>query len=186
VSTPGTYTVGCEYLVASNIVTGVASALATQSLAGAVNRTVVVPGVQVAWDNCDCGQLALVVPRHYTSRDFPIDTSTLKTGNCDNTYVVADMYLSLVRCVPGPDEDGNPPTVTDLNRAAEVSFGDMWIMRQTLTCLLRTYYESPPVAGLRIAEWLVTDDVGLGALGGCAGRELHFKVAWWADCGCGD
>ncbi len=163
---------------ASQIVTGVANALAT-STGGPVHRAYVTVG-EVAWDECNCGQLTLSVGRIYPSRRFADDFSTIKVGNCDNTLLICDMSLSIVRCVPGPDTNGNPPLPTALTDAARTIMSDTYVVRQTLACMIRGMY----VAN-QVADWLIGDDVPVGPMGGCAGRELHFKLAWSQDCECG-
>lgn len=184
---PGVFNLNAAILLAADILTGVGGigpAIATQTAGGAVQRILVAPGAEVAWDNCQCGQLSASVSRLYPSRRFPDDWSLRKDGNCSQAYVIADMNIQMVRCVPGVDTDGNPPTPVSLSAAALIQFEDMYVIRQTASCYLQTAYDAPTSPSLKIAEWLIGDQTPLGPEGGCAGSELHFKVAWWADCSC--
>lgn len=168
--------------VSSQIVTGIGSAIASESLGGPLTSVYYTNDASVTWDRCSCGLLALNVNRIYTSYGFPRDDTQSKTGNCDKLIVVADMTLTIVRCVVGPDENGEPPLAEDMIYSADVAFSDIIITRRELACILGQMYNSSPQI---IADYLIGDDVPIGPLGNCGGRELHFKVAWFQDCKCG-
>lgn len=184
-SSPGVITIDAAYLLASDIITGLAAALATQSLGGTVDRVTLAPGQLLAWDNCSCGTLQLAQYVTYPSRHFPQDFSEQRVGTCDQSYTVAQFVVGMVRCVPTPDEDGNAPTEVDLTVAAHIDWQDRQIIRNFLACYLAAVYEKPPTPTLRVGEWILGQTVGVGPFGGCAGSETRFKVAWWSDCQCG-
>jgi len=180
-----TSTAICDVL--SQVVTGVAAAVdAAQAPGDALQRALFQFG-EVAWDDCQCGQLAVTVLRTYTSREFPIDTSQQRRGNCDTGYLVADCQLSVVRCVPFTGDLGDsalpvPPLVADVEAATRRRFVDEFVAWQTLSCMLSSWFDESPQ---RVAEWLVSDATSLGPLGGCGGVVIGFKVGFSRDCACG-
>lgn len=173
--------------VVSQLVTGVATAVnAAHAPGDALNRTFYQFG-EVAWDDCQCGTLALTVLRRYTSREFPVDTSQQRRGNCDTGYIVADCQLSIVRCVPivGDDSDNalaTPPKTVDIQNATQKMFIDEYYAWQALSCMLNSMYDASPP---QVAEYLVSDATSLGPQGGCAGTVIGFKIGFARDCACG-
>jgi hypothetical protein len=158
-----------------------ASAALTGSGGPVIERTTLAPGAEAAWDACDCGQLALVVRRRYPSRSFPGDASDVVVGNCASVLVVFDCALSLVRCVPGADENGDPPKVADLNAAVAVQESDAFVLWQSVTCTLTALRDSSPQ---RVSDFIVNDVTSLGPQGMCGGVELHFKFGLYVPCEC--
>jgi hypothetical protein len=169
----GQYTKTAILEVAGIIVSGCAAALATQSSGGVVNRSLVTMG-EVAWDNCQCGQLALTITRIYLSQTFPQDASRQQT-RCPTGYVVADCSLSIVRCVPGPDLNGNPPDAAALTTAAGIELQDAFVTWGMTECILMSLYSSTPYG---IMEYVMLDQTSLGPLGSCAGTALNFKIGF--------
>lgn len=169
----GQYTKTAILEVAGIIVSGCAAALTAQSSGGAVNRSFVTLG-EVAWDNCQCGQLALTITRIYLSQTFPQDASRQQT-RCPTGYVVADCSLSIVRCVPGPDTNGNPPKEAALTAAAGIELQDAFVVWDKTECILMTMYSATPYG---IMEYIMLDQTSLGPQGNCGGTELHFKIGF--------
>lgn len=172
--------------VASVLVTGVGAAIdAAQVPDDALQRKLFQFG-EVAWDNCQCGLLAITVNRVYTSRGFPTDTSQEKRGNCNVGYRVVDASLLIVRCVPVEGDDSNnalvtPPKVTDVETTTRRTFVDENVAWSTLSCMLDAMYNAAPQ---QIAEWVVNDSIPLGPQGACGGVQINFKYAFMRDCAC--
>jgi hypothetical protein len=145
-------------------------------------RVVCVPGAEVAWDECDCGTLSLAVTNRYVSRSFPTSAADLPTNCCD-TYIVYEMALSIVRCVPGPGANGTAPGEAQLTASLGVQEEDAFVLWTTVECVLAGLYR--PTGNETIAGFILNDSVSLGPSGNCAGTELHFKVGWTIDCACG-
>lgn len=158
--------------VAGIVVSGCALALENQSSGGLVKRQVITLG-EVAWDNCQCGQLALTITRIYLSQQFPQDAS--RQQPCPTGAFVADCSLSIVRCVPGPDQNGNPPKSSELLTAAGIELQDAYFVWTTTECILKRLTDALPYG---LTDYVVIDQVPLGPLGGCAGTELHFKMGF--------
>jgi hypothetical protein len=169
--------------VASQLVTGVAAALNADTAPDSLNIVRYQFG-EVAWDNCQCGLAALTINRIFTSREFPIDTSRQRVGNCDVGYMVVDASLVIVRCVPVEGDDSNnalvtPPKSADVEAAARRAFRDQNVAWTTLSCQLSALFDAN-----QVAEWLMCDAVVLGPLGGCGGVQVNFYYAFTRDCAC--
>lgn len=133
---------------------------------------------EIAWDDCQCGQLVVAEARRFGSRDFPLEEVDHQ-AECGEPWLVVVYTLSLVRCVPVPDGNGNAPSIADLTVAAAQQSEDMSKIRWAVMCCLDTAYDSHEV----IAFALGAQEV-VGPQGGCAGSELTVQVGWTQDCGC--
>jgi hypothetical protein len=127
-----------------------------------------VPG-DVAWDECDCGQLAQTVTEVVPSSSFPTPATDTRQTPCGPGLAMVRVRLSLVRCVPGMDDNGTPPACDDLAVAALALETDRWVVRRVVPCYLqelrRTYV---------ILDYAVGAGTSVGPLGGCAGVELLY------------
>lgn len=153
-------------------------ALATTSGGLPERICVPVPG-QIADDACDCGQLALTVNRTYGSRGFPIEGGDVPEADCGQPYIVADITVSIKRCAPNPDDNGNPPTCADLAEAARILEEDRYVVRHAVVCCLKTMRDQD-----QIAEFQVGTQPTVGPEGGCVGSELALLVGFIGPC-CG-
>lgn len=163
-----------------NIMTGILADLAATLEASTekVSHTVFTPGAQPADDWCQCGQLDAWVTRSYRTRVFPNDDAGVVT-NCDDFKIVFDCKVRLVRCVPVPDDNGNPPKDAKLTQAAVLQSQDAWAIWGTLSCILSELAD-PSVT--IIADWQVYDQTSVGPLGGCAGTETSFRFSLIPQC----
>lgn len=154
----------------------------TATTCGAPKRVTYSPGLEQAWDLCDCGQLALSVNRRYRTRSFPTDGSDQLRGSCDEILVGIDCSLSIVRCVPGPDRNGAPPTPTQQATAFTCQEEDAYVVWNTTWCYLERLRDTPPAL---VTEFIINDQPSLGPSGACAGSQLNFKFGLYVPCGCG-
>jgi hypothetical protein len=167
--------------ISTILVTGTAAALAASSPNGEVLRAEVALG-EVAFDDCSCGLVALTVPRVYVSRPgFPLD-GTLVAQNCDTGYVVAQVNITVARCFPGPDENGNPPTSDVISTASVNLYQDAAIVWNYLSCQLGAWTRANPQR--YVAQYILQEQVPLGPGGSCAAIETHLLLGWLRDCGC--
>ncbi len=173
------------------LVTGVGSCIATAldgSLGGRPDgfRTcLLVPTQQIPWDNCGCpagGQLALAIQSVYGSTKFPqpADSGT-DWSKCGPRWQVAQVMVSLTRCVPGMDDTGAPPTCADELAAALVLESDRQTVREAIACCLEPLKTAQPQT---IGGWALGPSLTVGELGGCAGIETVFWVSM-PSCLCG-
>lgn len=123
----------------------------------------------VAWDNCcDDGQLSVSVDRIYPVNNFPQQASG---ANLCQTPLAADIVVTLLRCYPVTDDNGDPPTHTQLERAGESLNRDLYILTKGLLCCLSVKK--------RKQQFMFMDSRFVGPNGGCAGVELRFAIGLW-------
>lgn len=144
----------------------------------ALNRVCLVPG-DVAWDNCQCGQLTVSEVRRYPSNSFPLEQVDHE-AECGAGWLVVNFIVTLVRCVPSPDEAGEPPLCEDLTTAALQLYRDMGMIRSAVDCCLSTLYDTHQVAAYELGAQEV-----IGPQGGCAGSTLAVQLGILNGCGCG-
>lgn len=162
------------------LVTGAGQAVAdavAASTAGVVDRVcLLVPG-EVAWDNCECGQLAQTITDVYPSVSFPTPASDQRTTPCGPLLTVAQVRLSLVRCVRTVDSSGVPPSCADLLADAARLEVDRYTARATLACYLRSLRDS-----YQIDDFAVGAATSTGPQGMCAGFDLAYTVGVGSPC----
>lgn len=154
------------YTVASTLEQAVYAELTTKP-----TRHSVVPGA-IAWDECDCGLLAVSVARVFLTETFP-DELARRVGNaCDAPWEVAEIVIQVVRCAPNPDDPLTAPTTTELDASAQE--------------VLRDAYEILKGASVKLCEMNKARDISdfmlrpltaQGPAGGCVGNELRAYVA---------
>lgn len=156
-------------------VTTVATAVRERIIAeggGDVNRFCpLVPGA-IAWDECDCGQLAQTIPQVYPSDIFPAPASDTRTTPCGPQFIVVTVVLSLTRCVQGINDNGFAPTCAQLLDDALVLEADRYAVRKAILCALRELRDT-----YDIAEFSVGATTSVGPEGMCAGIEQAYAFA---------
>lgn len=166
----------------SPIVTGIGAAVAA-ALAdtpdGMPERVcLLVPG-DIAADGCDCGQLALTIQRRYGSDTFPTEANRDEApAGCPPLVLVGVITLSLLRCVPGPDDDLRPPSCEALQGAAVGQDIDIATIRRTLACHLAELADQD-----RILHYSIGATTSNGPSGGCAGSDTTITIGL-PNCGC--
>lgn len=143
-------------------------------------RACVVPGTP-AWDSCadPCtgdvgGQLTVSVARLYPSDSFPSQSVAVQgSRNCAPApFTAVELVITLLRCAPGADENGCPPSCDDLADAAKVVHVDAATVLNALHCCL------PGLgAGHRGLKYVIGQSRTLGPEGGCTGIEQRVTVA---------
>lgn len=128
-----------------------------------------VPG-EIAWDSCECGQLALSIVRDFPTVTFPVDDSLNPVkGGCMTRTLGYEVTVSLTRCVPGPQKSGKPPTVESLYAAALVVEGDAWAVENGIACCLASLKNDRTILDYRYGGVR-----RVGPEGACAGVEATF------------
>lgn len=160
-----------------------ATAVEVEGQPGCPCRACVVPG-QPAWDNCGnpCdqedevgGQLSVSVVRLYPSSlaQFPAeDRQVLGTKTCVLPQLIAvEVLVTLLRCAPGPSEDGCPPTCEELALAAQILHTDMTTVHNALMCCV------PATSSRRRGQiFIVGQQKTVGPQGDCVGLEQRLTV----------
>lgn len=138
--------------------------------AGAPERVAMVPGAQIAWDDCECGQLTVHVPRSYLSNTFPVPLQA-PSERCAAKWTVVEYVVTILRCAPGNDDHGRPPAAAALNAAAQLDHLDRWAVRKGITCCLT------PTDKRRVRPWIIGETLAVGAEGNCVGSQTTVAVA---------
>ena len=134
-------------------------------------RSGVVPG-QIAWDECDCGLLAVSVAQIYLTETFP-DPLTRRVGNaCDAPWEAAEIVVQVVRCAPNPDDPMTAPTTTELDGSAREVLRDAQEMMRALSVTLCQMN-----ADRDIADFILRPLFAQGPAGGCVGNEVRAIVS---------
>lgn len=144
------------------------------------NRVCAVPGSEIAWDDCECGQLAILTSRIFPSLNFPIEfADDGRQSNCGTPYLVVQLQISMTRCVPGANQNGKPPTCEALAAATLHSYEDAYAVLQGTSCCVRQMKND-----LNIAEFLVGAQDFVGPAGRCAGSTTNVFLGYTGIC-CG-
>lgn len=138
-------------------------------LSAPVQRSGVVSG-DIAWDECDCGLLAVTVFQIYPSETFP-DLLTDISGNCDASHEVAEIIIQVIRCAPQPEGQDFAPSVAALDASAQEVNRDAYEMitaaRETL-CAMQSDRD--------IYAFILRPLTSRGGSGACVGNELRVFV----------
>jgi hypothetical protein len=160
------------YTVLSGLLDAVNSRL-LGTAAGQPERVCVYPGL-IAWDDCQCGQLAGAISRIFLSDNFPLQHTGRgqgETTSCQPAYKVAEMVVSLMRCAPQPQGTALAPTCEALAAAAQTWAIDAGMALSGVLCTLDDYKD----AGT-IIDYRVDNQVPAGPEGACVGTDIHFLV----------
>ena len=134
-------------------------------------RSSVVPGL-IAWDECDCGLLAVSVAQVYLTETFP-DQLARRVGNgCDAPWEVAELVIQVVRCAPNPDDPMTAPTTAELDASAQEVLRDAYEMLDAVSvklCQMNAVRE--------ISDFMLRPLTAQGPSGGCVGNELRAYVS---------
>lgn len=144
-----------------------------------INRHGVVMG-EIAWDDCQCGQLVIAETRRYPSVAFPIDQVD-HTAECGAPWLVVQYTMSLTRCIPTVTNDGTAPAISALQASASRNSQDMTNVRHAVLCCLDEWYRTHQVTAFELGAMEVT-----GPNGACGGFDFTILVGWTNDCGCGE
>lgn len=166
------------------IVTGIsacARAALPDTLGGvpaALRECFAVPGA-IAWDDCQCGQLAASVGPSYYSDTFPQPAGARRalTG-CGPEYWVSTITLTMLRCAPTPVKGQMAPTCAALAEASAILESDRQVLTQALACCLTAW-----VADATIADYVIGPQSPVGPEGGCVGLAWQITVGI-KNCSC--
>jgi hypothetical protein len=141
------------------------------AVGGAPASCAVVPGRDVAIDDCCAGQAWVRIVRVYPSTvaEFPNPRTTAIGGGCDDgVFWAVELGAGTARCAPSADDYGNPPTDELLEEAALALADDAARIRRALLVDL---------AGAdAVDDVFVADQTSVGPSGGCVGQEVVVTV----------
>lgn len=159
---------GAYYAIGHVVIDDLEAALA-DSVGGPVTRASMVPG-ETAWDECDCGLLAVSLRRVWLSDDFPegqFAQSIVRSSPCNLPWLVGELRIQVVRCAPNPINDALAPTPAALDGGAEILISDMHVTINAVTATLCDLKETD-----QIIDYTVGEMDTIGPDGGCVGAEL--------------
>ncbi|WP_329336072.1 hypothetical protein OG252_13055 [Streptomyces sp. NBC_01352] len=131
----------------------------------------VVPGA-IAWDECDCGMLAVSVNQIYPTEQFPNPALTRVGNSCDAPWEAAEIVMQIVRCAPNPDGQLTAPTTAELDASAREVLTDAYeMMRAVSTTLCQMNQDR------EISDYLMRPLTAQGPTGGCVGNEVRAFVS---------
>lgn len=126
-----------------------------------ISRSYVAAG-QIVWDDC-CGLLVVAPERVYRSQEFPQEAGGLEI--CFGGTIVIPLVVVLVRCVPGLDPKGNPPSANALQVAYTELMGDAAVVYNAVISELPDDWERANPT-----------QTFVGAEGGCIGVETRVVI----------
>lgn len=133
------------------------------------DRSGVVPAA-IAWDECDCGLLAVSVNQIFPTEVFP-SLLVEPSGNCDASVDAAEIVIQIIRCAPQPEGDRLAPSVSTLDASAQEVNRDAYELlkaaRETLCAMLNVR---------DIYAFLLRPLTAQGPSGACVGNELRVYV----------
>lgn len=145
-------------------------------------RTCVVPGTP-AWDSCgECcggdgevgGQLSVSVARMWSSTHeaFPAEDRTVRDARgCRFPVTAVEYVVTLLRCAPIPDDQGNPPSCEELTESAQQLHADAVTVAQAVLCCV------PQTSQVRNGRrFIMGQQRVLGPEGWCVGVEQRVTV----------
>lgn len=154
------------YTVAETLRTAVHAQLTTEPA-----RSSVVPGL-IAWDECDCGLLAVSVAQIYPTETFP-DPLPRRVGNgCDAPWEAAEIVIQVVRCAPNPDDPLTAPTTAELDESARQVLTDAYEMMYAVSVKLCEMNQAR-----EISDFMMRPLTAQGPSGGCVGNEVRAFVS---------
>lgn len=128
----------------------------------------------VAWDDC-CGQLVVTPERVFRTQEFPNEDTTDEA--CYGGTIAVTLLATLVRCVPVPDDSGNPPKAADLSAAHKAVLDDAAIVWQAMSGEIDDEWDRASLSQSFV-----------GGEGGCIAIESRVTIGveselWCVDCG---
>lgn len=130
----------------------------------------VVPGLEVEWNCCTDGQLAINLVSGWPSRSFPIPD--VASTNCDIPFFVYTFRITLLRCVAVQAEP--TPCITLADQAAR-QLRDVQLVANGLVCCLTDVESMSCLLGAGY-RWVLSTLQTLGPEGGCVGFSQDIVV----------
>lgn len=156
---------------------------------GLPERVCVTAGL-IAWDECECGQLAVSMLRKNevnTPNQPRAASANPGRRECGPPLMQMDFLVSMVRCAPiGPENDEGgfgPPSCEQLDDAARIADEDAWaVMAGTVCCLTAAVRDRLPNGTKLYQDFTIGTQSFVGPEGACMGSELPVSVI--IDNGC--
>lgn len=133
---------------------------------------------EIAWDDCECGQLIVSLVESFESETFPDPATASFNGGarkCGAALFVYHYRVSMLRCAPVGGDNGEPPPCEAVTEAARVAIEDAWAVRAGLFCCLCE--GSTRSGALKLFDrYLVMPQVMEGPEGACQGSVVDLFI----------
>lgn len=139
-------------------------------------RSYLVPG-QLAWDECECGLLAIEWLAIPYSGAFPTPRQLLADG-C-RPYLALQARVTALRCAPMPPQNGSAPSPEALQAAAIVNLDDAEAVFAGTNIACRALVDNDVVLNFAISAVIPA-----GPQGGCVGVSQEFYLGFPNRWGC--
>lgn len=140
-------------------------------------REYVVPG-QLAWDECECGLLAIEWLSAPYSFGLPNTRQALADG-C-KPLLALQIQVTVLRCAPSPGTHGEPPSPEALAAAAETNLDDLEAVLIGTATAVKTLEETNV-----IVQYALNAPTPAGPEGGCVGVVQQLFIGFpnrWGPC----
>lgn len=131
-------------------------------------RVCVVPG-QLAWDDCECGLIAVEWLGNAFSNSLPTPRQESEDG-C-NTMLMMTFRVTALRCAPGVDQSGRPPTCAALDATAQIQFIDSLAVTRGVSFAAKSLEDSNVVLAYSFGGAVPT-----GPQGRCVGVTMDVTL----------
>lgn len=133
------------------------------TMGGAVCRCVIYPSDVPTADICSKsltgnGEAKVHINRIFNSKNFP--NEEVELANCTGNYVVVEVVQTVWRCGPTLGDNGQLPSVMDVEMASMILLEDAKAMRCAITCCTDSRL-------IQVGAWQM-----LSLQGGCMGGQL--------------
>lgn len=122
------------YSVEAGLLQACHAELATTS-AGAPTRSCIYPGLEVAWDNCDCDTGLLAVSLRSIVPAYRESPGPLPFVACSAHVWLVELAITVARCAPETKDD-QPPPCAAVERAARTQIEDLAAVARAVQCTL--------------------------------------------------
>lgn len=152
---------------------------------GLPNRSCVTSG-DIAWDDCECGQLIVSMQTAYESDNFPSEAAISEfpgRRSCGPSIFVFTYLVSMLRCAPTFGPSGEPPTCSKLDTAARIAAEDAWAVRAGVVCCLTEAVKERQADGTKLyVDFTMGTQTFVGPDGLCQGSTLPVTVGIQNGC----
>jgi hypothetical protein len=132
----------------------------------------VTPG-SITWDNCCPGSIRASVQRQFPTQAFP--EPILRPTACNAVQRVTEIKIVVLRCMPGPNADGEPPSCLQLDNKSQSIAADADAMWRGVDCCFQD----------TDFDYVIVSITAVGPDGQCVGNEMVLQVGLTNWCGCG-
>jgi len=152
--------------------------------AGLPERSCVVAG-EIAWDDCECGQLAVSIVNDFEATGTTTARTATETPGrreCGPPLFIGNYLVSMLRCAPETTDEA-PPTCEAIEAATRIAVEDAWAVRAGIVCCLTSAIKDRLENGTRLyVDFTIGTQQFVGPSGLCMGSEVPVSVTIHNGC----